>query len=95
MPADTTYLELEFDTPQTINEEVRILAVADGEVAEADGAYIGYERDDVKPDEFTTHRIVGAFGDSEAFDTAYRYTWEPPFTRRAKLPPAFIEMLGY
>lgn len=79
LPAETTYLEVEFDTPQTINEEVRIVAFAQGETAEANGAYIGYERESVKDDEYTTLKVVGAWTDKETWETAYRYTYTAAF----------------
>lgn len=88
LPADTIYEEVEFDTPQFINEEVRIVAFAADEIAEANGAYIGYERDDVKADEYTTRRIVGLFLDAEGHDTAYKYTYEEAIAPTVTTNPA-------
>lgn len=78
LPAEATYEEVEFDTPQTINGEVRIVAFAQNEIAEANGAYIGYERDDVKADEHATLRIGVSWVSQGSYDTAYIYTYETP-----------------
>ncbi len=77
LPAGYELLEVTFDTPETINEEVRILAETDG-FAEGFRARIGYENSDIKADEVFTQKDNGTFTDVAAKDCSYRYTYEEP-----------------
>lgn len=67
-----TYKEVEFDTPQTINEEARILVYSPGDPY-GNNVRVGYLNDDVKADEFYTYGKPGAWTDKTLYDFAYRY----------------------
>lgn len=78
---DPTYYEVTFDTPQTINEQVRILAEFPG------GDYANYIHfwgagGDVKEDEMETLYWEPDYYDEYLEDAAYRYTYTvgPPPT---------------
>lgn len=74
---EVTYYEVTFDTPVTINEEVRIYTEFSG-----GNAYnylsIHYQNSDVKPDECYTAQSSGPWIDDETQDTAYRYKYYLP-----------------
>lgn len=79
-----TYKEVTFDTPQTINELVRILVEFSG--GDVDNrVYMSEQDTDVKADEFTVFYYDSSWFDSAATDAAYRYTYEAP----AAKPPTF------
>ncbi|MBA7580706.1 hypothetical protein ES708_22600 [subsurface metagenome] len=74
LPIEFDYKEVTFDTPQTINEEVRILA----EFAGGDGSNgirQGTENSDVKEDEYLTKGVGLVWTDAEIWDCAYRYKY--------------------
>lgn len=73
-----TWEEVEFDTPATINEEVRILVETDGD---SDDPVLYYmQNTDVKASEyFAIHQAGGIYGDVPpytGYDGAYKYTYE-------------------
>lgn len=74
IPTVTTYEEVEFVTPPIINEEVRIVTLFQGGNS-TNYLTIGTQNSDVKPGEFYTGRQNAAWGDSAAYDTAYRYKY--------------------
>jgi len=77
LPTEATYIEVEFETPVTINEEVRI--VPKYESGDNDNCpAIRIQLEDVKADEWWTYGKPGAWSENTAFDTAYRYTYEEP-----------------
>ncbi|TET84398.1 MAG: hypothetical protein E3J36_01335, partial [Candidatus Nealsonbacteria bacterium] len=79
LPLSATWKEVEFDTPQVINEEVRILIEFTGGDASNYIKY-SYQNTDVKADEWRTYMGTGGWGDmrdATTNDTAYRYTYEP------------------
>lgn len=69
-----TYEEVEFDTPQTINEEVRILVYSPGDLY-GNNVRVGYLNDDVKADECYTYGKPAGWHDKTVQDFAYRYTY--------------------
>jgi len=73
-----TYYEVTLVTAELINEEVRILAEAEG--ANADNCpQIHFQNTDVKANEYVTYYISPTYTDNETWDMAYRYTYsEPP-----------------
>ncbi len=75
LPTEDTYEEVEFDTPQTVNEEVRICADFSG----GDGSnfvVVRYQNTDVKGDEYRSQYQSPNWVDSAAQDGAYIYTYE-------------------
>ncbi len=74
VPPDYTYEEKTFDTPEIINEEVRIDARFEGGNA-TNQIRVAIQASDVKPDEFSTWYKEGAWADQETFDSAYRYKY--------------------
>ena len=74
VPTDLTYLEVEFDTPTLVNEEVRILIEHPG--AHPDDFVISrLQMSDVKANEFWTRGSIEAPVDMETWDFAYRYKY--------------------
>ncbi len=75
-PGAATYLEVTFDTPALINEEVRIYIRVTGGTA-ANHIGIWYQNADVKAGEvFSRYRVLGAAWEMLAgLDCAYRYTY--------------------
>ncbi|GAJ03434.1 unnamed protein product, partial [marine sediment metagenome] len=70
-----TYEEVEFATPTTINEEVRILCHStQGEANH--NIYIHYEGADVKAGEYLTYGDLGDWNPVLTCDCAYKYTYE-------------------
>ncbi len=74
VPASATWLEVTFDTPTTINEEVRILVEHSG-YNDANFLVFRCQTTDVKADEMWTRGSVGAPVDMAAWDGAYKYTY--------------------
>lgn len=78
-----TYHEVEWDTPVTIDEEVRLCVEPDG----VSGAgYVDLSVQDgggVKPDELSCYYIA-SWTDDAIYDAAYRYTYEEPPTPAAR-----------
>ena len=75
-PAAANYLEVTFDTPTLINEEVRVyIRVTGGTAANHIGLWI--QNADVKAGEaYSRYRVFGAAWEMLAgFDCAYRYTY--------------------
>ncbi|MBA7465055.1 hypothetical protein ES707_00216 [subsurface metagenome] len=73
VPTEITYLEVEFDTPAVIDEEVRVLAEFSGGDPTNHIKMYGTEPS-VKPDEhFTYYSTSWSF--LEGFDMAYIYTY--------------------
>lgn len=79
-----TYKEVTFNTPQTINELVRILVEWGGGDAE-NRVYMSEQDTDVKADEFMVFFYNSSWNDSLSTDAAYRYTYEAT----AAKPPTF------
>ena len=78
LPTEITYEEVEFVTPITINEEVRILVEAVGQDS-SNCPQIHFQNTDVKANEYVTYYISPTYTDNETWDMAYRYTYsEPP-----------------
>ncbi len=76
VPDIATYLEVTFDTPTLINEEVRVyIRVTWGTAANHIGLWI--QNADVKAGEaYSRYRVLGAAWEMLAgFDCAYRYTY--------------------
>ena len=72
-----TYKEVEFDTPQTINELVRICAqFSGGDVNNR--VYLSQQNSDVKASEYMVFYYNGTWLDSVATDAAYIYTYFLP-----------------
>lgn len=74
LPTEVTYEEVEFDTPVTINEEVRILCeFSGGDVPN----YViqRYQHSDVKANEVRTYWFASAWNDRDIYDGTYRYTF--------------------
>lgn len=73
-----TWEEVEFDSPTTINEEVRILVERVG--ASGDPVLYYMQGSDIKADEyFAIHQTGGDYGDCApwtGYDGAYKYTYE-------------------
>ena len=69
------YKEVEFDTPETINEEVRILVYSPGD-SYGNNVRAAYLNDDVKADENYTYGAPSGWTDKVLQDFAYRYTYE-------------------
>lgn len=81
-----TYKEITFDTPQTINELVRICVEFSG--GDVDNrVYMSEQDTDVKADEFMVFFYDSAWFDSAATDAAYRYTYT---SLPAAKPPTFM-----
>ena len=72
--AGITYYEVEFDTPVTIDEEVRIYASFNYGTA-ANSIDIYNQDSDVKADEFWS-RYKSSWSDQVTYDLAYIYTYE-------------------
>lgn len=81
-----TYHEVEWDTPVTIDEEVRLCVEPDG----VSGAgYVDLSVQDgggVKPDELSCYYIA-SWTDDAIYDAAYRYTYE----EEAKAPTFMLD----
>ncbi|MBA7592783.1 hypothetical protein ES708_34977 [subsurface metagenome] len=74
LTTERTYEEVEFDTPQVIDEEVRISAeFTDGDAENQ--ANVALRLADVKPDEFFTYYESPSWTDNEGYDCAYRYKY--------------------
>jgi len=80
LPDTDTLVEVTFDSPPTINEEVRILAYSPGH-AMNDDVRVRYQNTDVKADELTSYGDLADWTDDNRYDTAYRYTY------REETPP--------
>ena len=72
-----TWYEAEFDTPETIDEEVRLLVESEAPFY-TDFIQVGYKNANVKADELYCHYIPTAYTDTVTKDTAYKYNWEEP-----------------
>ncbi|MBA7681073.1 hypothetical protein ES703_89401 [subsurface metagenome] len=70
------WVEVTFDTPLVIDEEVRILF----EYSAGDGSNMlaGWAVNDVKGGEISTRYLGGVYSDSAAKDAKYIYTYEEP-----------------
>ncbi len=74
LTGDMTYYEVEFDTPPTINEEVRTLAYhAEGDFSH--NVHYAIQTTDVKGGEYRTMGGLGAWNAYLTNDTAYRYKY--------------------
>jgi len=76
LPTERTYEEVEFDTPATINEEVRILTEFTGGSTE-NQVKVAIKLSDVKADEQFTYYESPSWTETD-YDCAYRYTYEEP-----------------
>lgn len=74
LTADPVYEEVEFDTPQTINEEVRILTEFSGGNA-TNQVKVRMQGADVKADEEFCAYEYPDWTDYPAYDCAYRYKY--------------------
>ncbi len=74
LPYPTAYEEIEFDDPQTINEEVRIVVHYEGG-SSGNSAVVRYQDTDVKPDEHYSTWIAPDWTDIDTRDFAYRYKY--------------------
>lgn len=74
LPTERTYKEVEFDTPQTINEEVRILAEFSGGDAN-NQVCVAIKLSDVKADECFTYYESPDWDEGGGYDCAYIYTY--------------------
>lgn len=77
LTTDPVYEEVEFDTPETINEEVRILAEFSGGDAN-NQVKVRMQATDVKADEQFCVYETPDWTDYAAYDSAYRYTYYLP-----------------
>lgn len=68
------YYEVTFDSPVTINEEVRILC--EWPYSQTDNyPQIAYQNSNVKADEYTSYSTDGGWTNQTGWDTAYKYTY--------------------
>lgn len=74
VPLEVTYLEATFDTPEIINEEVRIDARFEGGDAN-NQVKVQIQASDVKADEFSSWYKNAEWTDYPTFDCAYRYKY--------------------
>ncbi len=77
LPTEITYEEVQFDDPQTINEEVRILCEFSGAGNGKDCA-LCYQNTDVKSNELRTYWYNSSWSDRNEHDDAYRYKYYLP-----------------
>ncbi len=76
VPTYPTWLEVTFDTPAYVNEEVRILAEWPGSTYHpTNNIRFYYQGADVKPGEVFTREEDDAWGEPWPWDAAYRYTY--------------------
>jgi hypothetical protein len=74
LTTERTYKEVEFDSPQVVNEQVRISAeFLGGDATNKVGVAIATS--DVKPDEFFSVFKTPDWTDKDAYDAAYRYKY--------------------
>ena len=71
------FVEVTFDAPTLINEEVRLSCECDVQPYGNDVFYY-YQNTDVKPLEQHTRFIAAAWADQAGEDCAYRYTYDAP-----------------
>ena len=74
LPTEDTWEEVEFETPPTVNAEVRILVYSPGHIY-GDHVSQRYQSTDVKADEYNTYGDLGDWDNKTAQDCAYRYTY--------------------
>ncbi|GAI59212.1 unnamed protein product [marine sediment metagenome] len=74
LTTELTYKEVEFDSPQVINEEVRISGEFSGG-STTHQVNVGRKIGDVKPNEFFSVYQTPTWTDYESYDCAYRYTF--------------------
>jgi len=67
------WIEVTFDTPATINEEVRILF--EFSTGDANNCLGGFATTNVKADEVCTRFVGGSYSDASTKDARYRYTY--------------------
>jgi len=75
LTGDAVFYEVTLTTPVFVNEEARILAEFMGEGG-ANTIEVYRQGTDVKPGEFATYKVDGAYSDGTSQDIAYRYTYE-------------------
>ena len=75
LEAGPTYEEVEFDTPVTINQEVRIACEFSGGNAD-NRVFLNLQNADVKANECRSYHYEGEWSDVGNNDDAYRYTYE-------------------
>ena len=76
LPLGATWEEVEFDTPATIDEEVRIAVEYTGHTLNNEIG-VRYQASDVKATEVYTRWMDPVWQD-EVWDCAYKYTWDEP-----------------
>ena len=82
LPETPEWIEKALETPQTISEEVRIVAyITNG--TDADYGRIRAIESDVKANEILTRWITSAWDETLTYDCAYRYTY------REETPPPY------
>ncbi|MBA7674932.1 hypothetical protein ES703_83160 [subsurface metagenome] len=74
LSTDYSFVEVEFETPETINEEVRLSCEADVQGYGNDIFYM-YQNTDVKADQVHSRYLAGAWADQGSEDCAYRYKY--------------------
>lgn len=77
LSTDYSWVEVTFDTPTIINEEVRLSAECDVQGYGNDVFYM-YQNTDVKPLEQHSRFIAAAWADQAGEDCTYRYTYNAP-----------------
>jgi len=86
LTTDPALYEVTFDTPTSVDEEVRILAEFAG--GNVDNQVLEHvQASDVKADEYSTY-YDGSWNSLASYDTAYRYTWQEPAPPAP--PPTFM-----
>lgn len=77
LPTVATWLEVEFDDPPVVNQQVKILAEVSG-IPAGYAAAFRYYYGDVKPGENMCYNYNGTWGDYPASDATYRYKYFLP-----------------
>ncbi len=77
LPTEATYKEAEFDTPQTIDEEVRVYCTYVGSGSGGNEVLIHFQNTDVKADEYFS-KHYSDWTDQTSYDCAYRYKYYLP-----------------
>lgn len=76
IPDPVDWIEVTFDTPTLINEEVRILVeFSGGQLAGWEYIRAWIQESDVKSGEYLTRYVSGGWSDTLAWDCAYKYTY--------------------
>ncbi|MBA7522893.1 hypothetical protein ES705_15013 [subsurface metagenome] len=77
LPETSEFVEVIFDTPTIINEEVRLSCECDVQPY-GDDVFYSYQATDVKPLEVHSRFIGVAWADQAGEDCTYRYTYNAP-----------------